>query len=464
MANEYNPNKLRAARAELQSKGLLSGIGLKLARAGLEQLATLPGRQGPLQRFQKKLATETPMLPVAGQIAGGIAGGIPGAALGAAGGEALRQVARGGAESPRAAVKGIAGQAALGAAGELPGALLGLGARGIIAGARRIGPGLTSRFTGLPLPSTKQLFQIPGETARLAQMALIEIQKRGVEFLMKARPRLKGLVDSSNSVYTAFLKEATLATKGQKVIPIDRAVQNTAIDAIEKGFIEGDPASDRLGMSIIKRQLQGLSVKAGKSRALTIKEANLARVQLNAALKNPKLSPQTQSVLGTLKDELDESIESGIGKDLGAKFTKILDEQAEVRELKGSLEKVLRSRNAPQVIAKELGTGSELGQRLLRFEELAGKSILEPIKQAVRALPFASEAIEGVAATGGGAGTVFTQGPMLAASSLPFLGRLFSPQALASGVAFGAKTLRLPRPFGRAAGTIATRGAEAAFR
>lgn len=414
----------------------------------------------PIQDSIKSFIHSRGFLPLAGMTAAGLASGglgIPAAigmsALGAAGGAAAQQIkeaAQGKLQpSSGAAAREIAGQGAMGALAEVGGQGLKAGLKAFGPEARRIGPGLINTITGIPEKSTQALVENPQATAKLAQLGEKGIMGHVVDAVKSARISLGNFLKNSNSQYKSTLEDITASTKGEKIIPVQDIASNTLKDAQQKGFVPGLPSTDRVGLSVIKRFTQSIHQLAGPSGKLSSNEANLLRVQVNAALGNQSLSNQTRSVLQTFKDSLDAGIEEGIGKDLAAKYTANLEQASTARRLSEKLQPILNSRNGPMSIAKSLESSDELGLNLAEFEQVSGNPVFGPIRQALRAIPFGAETKRGILS--GSTGAMGLKGPYSIATNLPYVGRLIAPPMIAKGTAALQRLPQTQLPFSRTA-------------
>ena|SRR3990167_660057 len=388
-----------------------------------------PQGQPSLARRALGVVARSPILPIAGSIAGGAGG--PGAFLGAGTGEAARQLAQHaigeGPGTSTEAAKRIAREAAFGGAG----GYLGQGAsrlvRAMAPEARRVFPGLINALQGIPEKSAESLLADPRGMAAMVKAGPKGLMREAVGFVQNVKLRLGGKLKSSNAEFGALKSQAIQATQGQKVIPIQDILVNTGKDAIEKGFIEGLSSTDRLGLSVINRFKKGIT-ELGRKGQIGVEDALLLRKQVNQAMRNPKLGNDAKSVLLTFKTSLDEQLDGALGE-LGPKFRGILDEQSTIRGFQEDLMPVLERNTAPSVVAKNLEEGTALGARIEELGGFLGGNIIEPIRQAVRAIPLSADVVKGM--TTGSSLVNVAKAPMGLLSRMPYAGRLFSPRATA---------------------------------
>ena len=411
-------------------------LGRKLATGLIREAVRLPTQPGPIQKGFERFVAQHRLETALGTTIGALAGGIPGAALGTGAGEALAQLREGGPGGVPAARR-IGQQAVIGAGSEALGLGLGRGlkaigrAAGAAEEARNVIPTNLRQFFGIPQKSAEALVEDPRAVIKAASLGPKGTTKLASDTVNEARKELPRLISSSNQEYGKVVGAMVSKTKGQTIIPTNQILVKVESELPAYGFDPRIKSVDPLGLSKIRTILGNIRTLANKvDGKISVIGFNRLRVQINAAMGNPRISTQAREVLDIIKGEMDESLISSVGDDLSGAFSSVLEKNSRAREINKALSPVISGKNAPQNITKAIEAGDETGQILEEFEALSGNKFLEPIKTAIRALPFSRNVP--ILATEGGAGALAMRGPAALASSVPFIGRVFRPPAIAA--------------------------------
>ena len=436
------------ASTKFSFRQLVENLPMNPSTFALKQAVALP-------EFVKNNA-----YPLAGAAAFGLATGglgvIPAAAavgVGAGLGQAVKQgkEAVQGRIQPSSlqAAKEIGGQVALGATGELGGRALGAAMKATGPELQRIGPAWLRVFGGLKQESGEALVRNPAKIAAIAQKNPLRIMNDTAQTLKSGIKKFVGLLKDSNEKLTSVIEEAS---KKANPIQADTAVFHALETAQERGITQGSlNPKDNILVNRILSTVSNLSKKTGK---LDLKTAATLRTDIGNQIGALSESPNVQAVYVEFKKALDTAIQAALPKELGEKFILTLKKQSELRAMRQEILPILSSPNSAVRISNQLDnpmavlpSGKTMAQGLQDFDTMIGGNFIEPIRNNVRALPFAEDIVQNLPA--GSTGAIGLKSGM-AASMIPYAGKLVSPRNLVKTASFLERLPKTQLPYTRA--------------